>query len=90
MRRWRRRVVTMIATLVVVALAGGTGAYGVQGPPPGSPEGAVETDGGMTLRWTTEAAARNGPAPISNPVTACALTAPNACCTWAKLMVSLP
>lgn len=62
---------TGIAALVVVAVAGGTGAHGEQGPPPGSPEGAVETAGGMTLRWNAEATARNGPAPMSDPVEAC-------------------
>lgn len=70
-RGWLKRVVIATGVVAVSALVAGGVAGGAQGPPPGSPEASVETAGGLTLRWTTEAETRNGPAPTSDPVEAC-------------------
>lgn len=71
MRTRTGRPVVVALAVALLVVVGAVPAHGVQGPPPGSPEGAVETAGGLTLRWTTDATTRNGPAPSSDPVTAC-------------------
>lgn len=68
-----RRASLAVVVVLATALGGGGVAVGQggHGPPPGAPEAAVETAGGTTLKWTTEAIARDGTAPVADPVTAC-------------------
>lgn len=73
MRKRAIRIVVLVAVAATVASVGGVAdGQGGSGPPEGAPELASPTGSGITLQWrTSEATARNGEAPVADPITAC-------------------